>query len=870
MTHQPKDEEAILLSFADFKRVFKLWKKPILKSACLCAGLATVFGLLSPLKYVAEATFHEKAKSDSVSGNNKNAAMLLLGEERESSAIVMLKSNRVLEAAIRNLDLQASIEPYSILPRLVSKGLKRLSYPFKNLTVESAYLRRSAYPSIEDEMRQISAKNVVYGGEVPLYIDVKFTSPNSYTAYEARLGHLGEGKLGEPFSYGEIQFALHAEQPMDFEHRRYELVIQPLRKLAETLAKDLKVVSDYKDKSFITLTLTYQSRRGVGALLNAIMDAYRDYLESEHHRIVASQVAYLNQRRQKMEEQLAVLMHEHAEVLTAHAGNLDVLIATQQNLQKKMLTIDMEIKHIQQALEEGSYVQARYISENDPPFVHQTASEIRRYRQQSNSIELALSELPQPLKFASQEAAAHEFQGIDLETASALYLSYCRDLQEVEAGAVQNQFIIDKLTQKDFELSSLAAVLTDPISGEIVKKAGAISLAIKDQGNRTQRELERLNQDLDLQRTFLRQHLEQVVDLLKLRAKLLYSKIHEVQKASLELLRQKITLHEKQLLEYADSRLDTLKQERALIIQQKQALQREFDQLPEQWAGEKLLDLYLKTDGSLMQHIGSLIESKNIADHLEISLSAPFDRAVAPIHPKPPYLIVFAVLGAFAGAFGVMCYALGQSVSKGVDATEENLRQAGANVAGCLSVKGSRPNDLETLRRLAAQLCPVDQHGQSNGLGQALLLLESKGPAYAKELARLLSMRNSRVLLVDISFEGACAESKGAEGLLAYLEGAADEPKIVCGGEFDWIPLQGSSSYGAELVKSKLFRTLIDKMRSKYDYVLAVSKAPLCSAEAEGVMQLYEKAALTVTDEKLQDLTRFISAPCQCVFVMAQ
>jgi uncharacterized protein involved in exopolysaccharide biosynthesis len=857
-------EETYLFSVSDFKHVIKKWQKPILKGALICSVLAASFTLLRPLNYTSEATFYEKPKNNGT-GSNKSAALLLFGEEQENSAVVLLKSRKILEAAIVNLNLQATIKPYSILPDLVVKAFERLNYLRKNLIVEAAYLRRSPYPAIEDPEPAISAVEVNYNGEIPLYFDLYFTSNDTFTINNSLDGIPAEGTLGKSFNTGNAEFTLVAPQTKSLKSKHYVLTLKPLRELAEKLENNLKVVSDYKDKAFISLTLNYPSREGTSRLLNAIMKAYRDHLLLEHHEVVASQVDYLKQRRQTMDEQLAALMHNHGEQISAHAGSLDLLVATQQNLQKRLLNIDLETKHIQQALDEGSYLQMHYSSDSDSPLIHQTLAEIRRFRQQCDSLVCLMedSEKPINLHLIAQEASMKEFQGIDLETANTLYISYCRELQETEASAIQNQFIIDKIQQPNFELSSLAAVLTDPVSCEIVKKAGTLSLTIKDQDNRTHREIERLSQDLEVQRSFLTLHLKQIVELLKLRVELLRAKVHAIQLATHELLQKKISIQETYVLNYAVSRLKSLKHEQALINQQKQTLQLEFDKLPEQWAAEKLVNLYLKTDGSLMEHIGSLIESKNIADHLEMSLSAPFDFATPPLHPKWPALFIYALVGALMGTLAVTLFAVINSIKNGVDATASNLTLIGEHVAGTLS--NSSSDGLETLRRLMAQLCPIEPLQPAQG--HSLLLLENHGPNYAPPFATLLSKRNLKVLLMSISPEDNLDPKTEKGGLLDYLEGTSKEPLIIKGVTFDQIHFGRTTPYCNELLESSAFQSLLEELRKKYDWIVAISQAPLFSSEAETAVTLFDGAAITLKDEKLHDLKGYFHLPKKISFL---
>jgi hypothetical protein len=799
-----------------------------------------------PVKYTSEATFYEKAKASNGNNASKSTALLLLGEDKEYSAIVMLKSHKILEAALKKLDLQATLEPYTILPSPIVRVFKHLNYAKENLMAQGARLIRSRYPVIADSVPEMIAKNVVYSGEVPLYFDLQFSSPSKYVVTDSIAGKLGEGSLGVPFKYSNVEFTIEGPPRIDENQRRYELKFKPIRKMAEDLSDDLKVISDYKDKSFISLTLHFRSRKESSDLLNAVMEAYREHLLEEHHLTVASQVEYLKQRRQTMEEQLAVLMHEHAEQLSAHAGSLDLLVATQQGLQKKLLAIDLEIKHVQQTLNEGTSPKAHYSSDNDPPFIHQTLAEIRRYCQQCDSIDAALgNSLTKDFVPNRQKSLGTEFRGIDLDTANTLFLSYSRELNETEANANQNQYILDKIPQPDFEMSSLIAVLTDPVSQDIVRKASTLAQTIKDQTNRTSKELERLNHDLDMQRNFLSLHLKQIVELLQLRVEFLRNKVKSIQAVTFDLLQQKISLLEKSMHDYAASHLNSLKHEQTLILKQKQALQSDFDKLPEQWASEKLLDLYLKTDASIMQTIGSLIESKNISDHLEMSLSAPFDKAIPPLHPKSPHLIVWALFGAFLGGFGVTFFAVMSSVKHGISTSEDNLRLMGQHVAGTLS--NSTETKLETLRRLGAYLCPIYDIDQKDH-GKTILVLESQEGNYGPEFATLLNKRNLKVIVLDITFDSTAGNSK--EGLLSYLEGSSKEIQIIRGSTFDKIIAGGTTNYGNELLESAAFQKLLSDLREKYDCIVAISKNPLLSAQTEALLPIFDSVAITVTDEK--------------------
>ncbi|MBA3602595.1 MAG: hypothetical protein H0W50_02920, partial [Parachlamydiaceae bacterium] len=537
-------------------------------------------------------------------------------------------------------------------------------------------------------------------------------------------------------------------------------------------------------------------------------------------------------------------------------------------LQKKLLAIDLEIKHVQQTLNDGTSLKAHYSSENDPPFIHQTLAEIRRYYQQCDSIDAALgNSLTKDFVPNRQKSLGQEFKGIDLDTANTLFLSYSRELNETEANANQNQYIVDKIPQSDFEMSSLVAILTDPVSQDIVRKASTLAQTIKDQTNRTSKELERLNHELDLQRNFLSLHLKQVVELLELRVEFLRNKVKSIQAVTFDLLKQKISLLEKSMHDYAASHLDSLKHEQTLILKQKQALQSDFDKLPEQWATEKLLDLYLKTDASIMQTIGSLIESKNISDHLEMSLSAPFDKAIPPLHPRSPHLLIWALFGAFLGGLGVTFFAIMGSIKQGISVSEANLRLMGQHVAGTLQSKASTETELETLRRLAAHLCPsIVERQNASERGKTILILDSQDRDYELKFANLLSKRNLKVIILPITFD--LAESGTKDDLLSYLNGSSKEVHISRGSTFDQISAGGSTAYGNELIESAAFQKLLSQLRENYDCIIAISKSPILDAQTEALLPIFDSIAITVTDEKLHELKNFFRLEKKHSFVI--
>ncbi|HEV8053172.1 MAG TPA: hypothetical protein VGP47_11820, partial [Parachlamydiaceae bacterium] len=288
-------------------------------------------------------------------------------------------------------------------------------------------------------------------------------------------------------------------------------------------------------------------------------------------------------------------------------------------------------------------------------------------------------------RLAHQQAPLKEFQGINLNVAEALYISYSTELSLAESLATQHEFTYSQLDQPNFEVGSLSTILSDPLSLDIITRASNIILSLKDQDNRSSKEQERLNADLTIQKGFLRTHIQQSIALLKLRQNFLREKIQNLQSLNLSLIHEQISILENQIKEYITSSLENLNQEKELIGKNLAELRMEMAAFPQKWAAEQLIEQQMEINKNLVEEISKLVESKNITNNLEKLQSAPVDLAYPPIHPKSPRLILLTIIGAIAGAFLGFIWTLGWSVMEGINVSAANLKAAGLQVCGSLS-----------------------------------------------------------------------------------------------------------------------------------------------------------------------------------------
>lgn len=466
-----------------------------------------------------------------------------------------------------------------------------------------------------------------------------------------------------------------------------------------------------------------------------------------------------------------------------------------------------------------------------------------------------------------------EFQGIDLELSKQLYLDYSKQLDTIQAEQRQHRFLTQQLENNDFEISSLSSQLKDSVSQGMISKASQLSLQLRDEYNRSEREQGRIKEELKLQRGFLIAHLKNNIDLMGLNEQLVQQKMYALQNTQLELLNQALSLSEKHLNEYMDSRVNYLLQEKKLIERHVVKLFQLMAELPNKWVKEQLIDLRLKQNTTTVEEIAKLVESKNISHNLEIIQSAPLDSALSPILPLSPHLGLFMLLGGTAGGLFTIGILFSKTIVRGVQASEDNLKLCHCHVIGTLSSNAGiqsthllYDSDLDTLRRMSAFIHSFAPYYQ----GSTILSIIGNTPDYTPHLARLLSKKGDKVLLISLSFD-TVGTPQALPGLLPFLEGSAELPKINKTAEYDFIAAGGISRHASELLDSSKFAKYLQSIKREYDWIIAVSKGAPTTAETERLCTLFDTAVVSISGETLESLAYYISLETpKTAFVIAQ
>jgi len=455
-----------------------------------------------------------------------------------------------------------------------------------------------------------------------------------------------------------------------------------------------------------------------------------------------------------------------------------------------------------------------------------------------------------------------EFQGFDLNAARELYSSYSKRLSEIEAKQLHGSFIYEQLQEPEFEVSSLSTALEDPVSQELFGKASHLVLELRDQSNRSQKEIVRLKEELLLHKQFLAVHLKQMLQLDRLGQKSLVQKIYSLQHLLRDLIHMRLTVLQRHLEEYVLSRLSNLQQEHEVIQQRQEALRSQMRHLPLQLIEKKIIDHQIAIEKTIIEEMAKLVESKNINGHLDVLQSGPLDPALPPLHPRSSKIIFLTTLGALFGAFITSAAVVMQQLRYGLPATARTLRLHGQHVAGFwppiahpTTLDKLSTAAIELLRDIANELCPLTDKEKKQ-----LLLLENKRVEYGAFFAALLAKRGEKVLLIELNF---AKEKREKHGLESPLEGHCDGFSSISKRPegYDVAMFQTQSGLALEELLAPSSTAWLHEQQSKYDRILCAVHTSPDSSLARALAPLFPRSAIAISDISLEALQFWFPTP---------
>jgi hypothetical protein len=461
-------------------------------------------------------------------------------------------------------------------------------------------------------------------------------------------------------------------------------------------------------------------------------------------------------------------------------------------------------------------------------------------------------------RFLHKGSIPPEFEGIDLETSRALYVSYNNRLDQAEASMHSIASLKKQIESNDFELGSLGSVLRDPMSQQLIASAGALYFQLKNEKYCSSKEGERWSEELGLQRTLLGEHLQQLYRVEQLNATLVREKLSALQQVELDCIHRQISVIQEQIEDGIAKRRVELLQEKKLLEEKIQDMRLHLAHLPEKWHEEKLFELKSKANQNVMKTIVELVEAKTIGHHLHRIGSKPLDLATLPLLPNSPLLCISLFLGAVVGGFGSFFVLLMKELLKGFPMNAEKLKILKLPFSGSISFSCDGPavelisgNDLDSIR----QICLFADAKPS---AQVLGLLAGQGPDFSYALAETAGRMGRNICLLRCDFSETFQPSD-CPGLLQILEGTLAEAPMRKGKGFDYLPAGGYSQFGAELIQSVQFSGLIHQLKNRYDLIFLYFRSPLHFAESKVALKICDKVVVSIRGESIDLLTPFAS-----------
>jgi tyrosine-protein kinase Etk/Wzc len=449
-----------------------------------------------------------------------------------------------------------------------------------------------------------------------------------------------------------------------------------------------------------------------------------------------------------------------------------------------------------------------------------------------------------------------EFNCIDTELAKKTYLNYCALLDETKLKIEELKHGKKELADDGFDVSSLSLILVDPVSAEVIKKAGKLSLEIKDINNYGEKSRLGLQKELEVQKFFLAHHIDEIIQLKEINKKLILEKIFLLKKALLCEINQKISLLNERLTNFVSCRVESLNSEKKLLQEKLNELHKKLYILPERWEREKLLQLKNEMSQAMIESASEILESKTISYHLHFIHSKPLDIAELPLLPKEPHLKFIFLLSYLVAIILAYCFFFMKSVFNGFYVSLSSLEIFGQKVGGFITPLCKRDpscldhKDLETLREIAHQIFEKKEV-------KIISLIGNGGPDYSFALASLIGKNERRVLVLNCQIMLSSKE-KETRKFIKYLE---KKVAIIKKEGYDLVSLGDSSLFMTEKFGSKSFRNLLDELSGEYDYILIYNDSSPTLSEAKIMLSFSHMVVVTVKNETMRELQHYIERP---------
>lgn len=605
-----------LLYFSDLKALFHLLQRRLWCVALLCVCAAFAYLLFSKQPcYTAQATFQQaQGKYEEMASLQTFLKGMRFGGE-ESSAASAMQSKRLLAIVCKKMGLQ--VEPLSRFGRWKTAQ--------KNL-----YLGLGVH---REEAEGATFCDVSYEGESRETFYLNPLEQGRFELLDAAKSRLVQGELGIP-----LQTTAFKMTVLSMPTTMHQFQLLPIESCVQKARAQLKIKKNKIDSQLLELSFSHTNRKMAQQFVDRLMLCFQEDLLFQHNKLAEKQLAFLQKRKDELQNTYDTALAEHSSYLTRSLGDegligltqqVDEIVVPKEEYTSRLDTLDVDLRRWQE--------------------IHRARQLLAQADQKSSPL------LCEDMKDVAQPTIDPQFVGVDLPTAQKFYAEYSCQKDELIAELKELAYVQNHLKEPHFEITALTKVMEDPVSLEMIQEAARLSVQLCDENNRSLKEQERLKEALEAQKRFIASHLDRTVELVRLKLSLVDRKMAGLQKTAVELISS-----EKVILQY---KLDELKEKMHTI--------------PERWRLENQLKLKREMTLLIMEGMAQLTESKLVDHHLFAVSSRPLDFAYAPpsLHSN---LLFLSLIAGLLGASLYFIYELIRRAPNRIPLTAASARGMGA------------------------------------------------------------------------------------------------------------------------------------------------------------------------------------------------
>lgn len=861
---------SLIFTWDDIKQILWSKRRVILRWTTLATVATFFYFLFAPLEYEAWATFKRSPSRGEQTLDLNNLIRSFSPSGSEGSSIAIMLSDAVLEKTAEKLGLQVEFTSGSRWGSIAREA-------YKNLLAECGI-------KVQDTERPYFS-SVVFPGEKVVSLRLKKVSDSEYHLFDKQGQFLAHGVLGRPLVCPDFQLTVDRLPSTE----QAKVLLHPIQTTTAALRKKLTIKQAREDKNLLLIRCRDSDRRWCATLVNTLMSMYEKYLIEENKLVVGAQLSYLSQRQDELSAKLDHDIQDHAKMLQKNLqtqgflGIKDEMEYVLDSLQQHKLRSDeiqLELRQMQELLNRVALEAEE--TPNKPDLIERfskvladqigSAQKMLEQVKRKEKIEMLPSEELRPVvdefnrcldtpnterlfktetvlqDFMSQlkgrekslressqwiQIAQNDLLGMNLESAKRQFSQYSTQFDDLHGQLKQVMFMRDRLFDPSFEISTLGAVLGDSVSQQMIQRSSELEAQLHDHIHHSSRDRERLRATLAIHKQFLKSHLDQTLQLGKIRIDLVKEKLSSLHK----------TIH---LL---------LTQEQAALDGKISELKETMQSLPQLWVHENSLKFKSDLTKGMMEGLVGIAETKNLAHHLYQVESRPLDKAKPPLSYVKPWLVAKSLSALFLSATFFALLALLHAFIRRFPASLETLRAVGAHISGPLSCQSplSLPSvgerDLETLRKIAAFLLQSEKK-------KSVALIGEKQTLFFPALTQLLKKQQKTSCVIDCSF-GKITSSEERQGLFHILNGTPYKEVISTRPSYDYIPAGAFTTDGVELLTSSSLDRLAAELSEQYDFLFFVSRTPLHALESDLVAHRCSHVIL-VAESPLGEIQPFL------------